>query len=173
MIVYMATNQINGKVYIGATTQTLSVRKLQHISASKRGKRPIAKAIRKYGEENFAFREIETEPSIEKMYEREQYYIRLYDSMNIGYNRTTGGINCKTSEKTKKKMKETRLSSVNSFKKPNTKQISIIIDYRAWTKLLAIKKRTGNSLVSIIRIAIDEYIQRNTPTFKFADEENG
>ena len=53
-----------------------------------------------------------------------------------------------------------------------TKQISIIIDYRAWTKLLAIKKRTRNSLVSIIRTAIDEYIQRNTSKFQFSDNEN-
>lgn len=164
MIVYKATNRLNGKVYIGTTTQLLSVRKLQHIGASKRGKRPIAKAIRKYGIENFIFQEIETAPNMEKMYEREQYYIALYDSMNTGYNRTTGGINCKISEKTKKKMKESRLSSINSFKKQNMKQVSVPIYHNTWIELLKIKKRTGNSLVSIIRTAIDEYLQRNTPT---------
>lgn len=44
---------------------------------------------------------------------------------------------------------------------PETKQISIIIGYDVWTKLKAVKKRTRNSIVSIIRTAIDEYLERN------------
>ena len=39
------------------------------------------------------------------------------------------------------------------------KQVSVPITNSVWRKLLEIKKRTGNSLVSIIRIAIDEYLK--------------
>lgn len=39
------------------------------------------------------------------------------------------------------------------------KQISVPIPHEVWTRLLEIKKRTGNSLVSIIRTAVDIYLK--------------
>ena len=39
------------------------------------------------------------------------------------------------------------------------KQISVPIAYNTWSRLLKIKKRTNNSLVSIIRTAIDVYLK--------------
>ena len=44
------------------------------------------------------------------------------------------------------------------------KQISVPIPHEAWLRLLEIKKRTGNSLVSIIRVAIDEYLDKKIQT---------
>ena len=40
------------------------------------------------------------------------------------------------------------------------KQVSVPIPYKTWHKLLEVKKNTGNSLVSIIRTAIAEYLKR-------------
>ena len=50
------------------------------------------------------------------------------------------------------------------------KQVSVPIPHGVWIRLLKIKRRTGNSLVSIIRTAIDEYLERNTPTLLIPDK---
>lgn len=99
MLIYKITNRVNGKIYIGATTnyrQRIQI----HKSSVKKHLYPIAIALAKYGWDNFEFTVLETEPNKEVMYEREKYYIALYDSMNNGYNGTTGGINHQHSEKT-------------------------------------------------------------------------
>ncbi len=173
MIIYKATNRINGKIYIGQSQHSLQDRIKGHFRLSRYKEGGVfQKAIREYGENNFRWQVICLCPNINSLDEREQYYIAFYDSMNTGYNNTSGGKNYKTSKKTKERLKQSNLNRIK-MKKDKTKQVSVPIDYEVWTKLLIIKKRTGNSLVSIIRTAIDEYLQRNTPTFKIADKENG
>ena len=56
-IVYMATNQVNGKRYIGLTRRHLSTRRRQHAAqaAHKPGGMPFCHAIRKYGIDAFEF----------------------------------------------------------------------------------------------------------------------
>ena len=58
LIIYKATNKINGKVYIGQTTNSLSYRRDQHFREAKCIKRKTVyfhNAISKYGEDNFIF----------------------------------------------------------------------------------------------------------------------
>jgi group I intron endonuclease len=54
-LIYKATNKINGKSYVGLTTQTLDTRKYQHLYHATNGLSQglFSKAILKYGEENF------------------------------------------------------------------------------------------------------------------------
>jgi group I intron endonuclease len=54
-IIYVLTNKINGKQYVGQTIQTFKQRLSQHIYESKKDNpcMIIAKAIKKYGIENF------------------------------------------------------------------------------------------------------------------------
>lgn len=55
-IVYMATNLVNGKRYIGVTTKALDVRRRGHLSNARNGDtRPFTRALRKYGEEAFCW----------------------------------------------------------------------------------------------------------------------
>ncbi|KKN77012.1 hypothetical protein LCGC14_0365040 [marine sediment metagenome] len=91
MVVYKITNLINGKVYIGATVQTLLHRKAGHVYDSKRHNGNINQAIRKYGKDNFKWEMLCVCYSVNVLNEMEKHYISLYDSMNIGYNMTTGG----------------------------------------------------------------------------------
>ena len=89
--IYKITNQINGKVYIGATIRNPETRWAEHQRDYIRldfEKRPLYNAINKYGVNNFTFETIEetNEPQ-----EREIYYIQKYDSFNNGYNATLGG----------------------------------------------------------------------------------
>lgn len=94
MIVYKATNKINGKVYIGITTHSLEHRKKIHIRDSKRIDTYFYRTIRKYGKDNFTWEVIDRAESKEELSELEKYYIKLYDSFDNkekGYNTTSGG----------------------------------------------------------------------------------
>lgn len=158
MIIYKATNQINGKIYIGQSQKSLKNRIKGHVVFSNNNNYGVfQKAIKKYGVDNFRWQVICICPDIDSLNEREQYYIAFYDSMNNGYNRTSGGINYKMSDETREKLKQSNLSRMKL--KTTMKQIPIQINNNVWQKLLAIKERTGNSLVSIIRVAIDEFLK--------------
>lgn len=86
--IYKWTNLINNKVYIGQSINILA-RKAEHIKLAKNENYTtnIAKAIRKYGIENFNFEIIE-ECSYKELDIKEEYYINYYDSLNKekGYN---------------------------------------------------------------------------------------
>lgn len=75
--IYVVTNQINGKQYIGQTTNTIKKRWQEHVCESKRQRNsmqvyPLYRAMNKYGIENFTIEQIE-ECSYEMLNEREQY----------------------------------------------------------------------------------------------------
>lgn len=97
--IYKYTNVINGKIYIGQSTN-IQKRYSQHLyDATKRPERGtgVDRAIAKYGIENFKFEIIE-ECSVEKLNERERYWINFYDSYHNGYNCSLGGNSLKGSE---------------------------------------------------------------------------
>ncbi len=111
MIVYIATNTKNNKCYIGATTVSVERRKSQSISHAKSEERAcnFHNAIRKYGAEAFSWRTLCVCPDLESLYKTEQHYIALYNSIDSGYNMTSGGINCKMSTEACKKMSEAEI----------------------------------------------------------------
>lgn len=91
--IYIITNQINNKVYIGQTLLSLEERFRQHHKESSyetKQKRPLYSAIRKYGISNFSIQLIdeceETELGI-----KEKFWVAEYNSYFNGYNATTGG----------------------------------------------------------------------------------
>lgn len=91
--IYLITNKINNKKYVGKTTQSIEKRWQEHISDSKREKceiRPLYRAIRKYGIENFTIKEIE-KCNTDNLSEKEKYWIQYYNTYEDGYNATLGG----------------------------------------------------------------------------------
>ena len=91
--IYKITNQINGKIYIGKTNNTIQERFKEHCRDSQKNteeKRPLYAAMRKYGIENFIVEQIE-ECSLEEVNEKEKYWIEYYGSFKNGYNATLGG----------------------------------------------------------------------------------
>lgn len=92
--IYKITNIINGKVYIGKTEFTIKRRFKQHCEDCKKERlnevRPLYRAMKKYGVDNFISEEIEQcDNSI--LCDREKYWIQYYDSYKHGYNATIGG----------------------------------------------------------------------------------
>lgn len=90
--IYLVTNQINGKQYVGKTKFDIKTRWIQHKSEAKRLKPNVyfVRALNKYGCENFTVEEIE-QCDNDLLFARERYYIQQYDTYKNGYNSTYGG----------------------------------------------------------------------------------
>lgn len=99
----MIINKVNGCKYIGQTTQGMNKRWKQHIDeAKKMSSKPLHHAMRKHGNHNFMIKEL-CECNIKELDEKEQYYIKEYNTFESsqGYNDTSGG------DKISKKMSNT------------------------------------------------------------------
>lgn len=91
--IYKIYNDINDKVYIGKTVNTLDKRFKQHKKDSTKSrceKRPLYNAMNKYGVEHFYIELIE-ECELNELSTREIYWIEYYNSYKMGYNATKGG----------------------------------------------------------------------------------
>lgn len=92
--IYKITNDINEKIYIGKTILKIQERWLQHLRDCFRDrceKRPLYNAMKKYGIEHFKIEEVEKVDDNTQLSDREQYWIKYYNSFNNGYNATKGG----------------------------------------------------------------------------------
>ena len=87
--IYIITNDINDKVYVGQTLRDLQVRYSEHCYDT-RSTSSIHQAIQKYGVSHFNIAVLEYVP-FSKLDEREQYWIAHYNSYKNGYNATPGG----------------------------------------------------------------------------------
>jgi len=121
MLIYIVTNKINGKVYVGKTNYSLSRRWQQHlISAfSKDSRLLLHAALRKYGSENFEISVVTEVPHKDELNKYERYFIAKYRSfppkLGFGYNMSPGGdggpeirLGTKQSESAKQKISDYR-----------------------------------------------------------------
>lgn len=109
MIIYKITNQVNNKVYIGQTTQTLGDRWWQHCnrSPSQTHRSYIHSAIKQYGADNFTIEIIAAASSIDELNALEEALINQYVSLAPnGYNLHVGGMNKKCHPETKAKISQ-------------------------------------------------------------------
>jgi group I intron endonuclease len=103
--IYLLTNKINGKVYIGQTWLSLKER------AGKEGHHYkeciyLYNAIEKYGWSNFEYKILAIEFSQTNANDTEDFFIEEYNSRNtnLGYNIRGGGSTGRLSEETKQKL---------------------------------------------------------------------
>lgn len=124
--IYITTNKINGKIYIGQH------KAVQYDSNYLGSGKALWNSINKYGKENFENHIIEWCSSQNQLNEREKYWIKKYNSTNRknGYNLAIGGegfvlygenngmFGKKHSEKSKKKMSKSVSLIVSGEKNP-------------------------------------------------------
>ena len=120
--VYMHKNQVNNKVYIGVTKQNPEKR-FQKGIGYKYSNKAFWEDIEKYGWDKFSHIILETGLSKETVSDREEYYIRLYNSTDsqFGYNVIGGGFKVKRPDVSEMMKKRTGKSNPN-FGKPAPKK---------------------------------------------------
>lgn len=114
MIIYMVKNNVNGKVYIGQTIETLPERRWQnHLSSIRCGihkNTHLSSSVSRYGEESFSFSIIDSAESQEELDKLECHYINVYKTLNrkFGYNKRLGGRTGRLSAESIEKMRKTK-----------------------------------------------------------------
>lgn len=96
MEIYKITNLVNGKVYIGQSSRDIQQRFVRHIQDAVSGRLDthFARAIRKYDKDNFIVERIDTAETQDELNQKEQSWIRYYDSVRHGYNETDAIYKC-------------------------------------------------------------------------------
>ena len=105
--IYLLTNIVNNKIYIGQTWYTLSIR-MGKDGCNYKNCIYLYSSIQKYGVDKFQYKILVQCCDQESADYLEEYFINQYDSRNhqIGYNLKTGGSIGKHSEETKTKISE-------------------------------------------------------------------
>lgn len=93
MYLYLLTNTVNEKKYVGITTQAVPTRWRDHLAKARgAGRTAIAHAIRKYGKEAFIITILGEAASWEDLCTMEREAIEKYQTFgHLGYNMTRGG----------------------------------------------------------------------------------
>lgn len=137
MWIYKITNVQNSKVYIGQSIRPIQHRFRRHINDANNNilDTHFARAIRKYGEDQFIIEEIDTAKTQDELNQKEQYWIQQYDSVKNGYNETDAISKCggntyqsKTQEEMeeiKEKIRQTKLGKKNPMAR-KVKRINIL-----------------------------------------------
>ncbi len=116
MIIYKATNKINGKIYIGQTVQPLHKRWKDHCRGDKQPEGYLHRAIVKYGAESFTIEQIDSAETLEELNIKEETYIKALNCLSPnGYNLLPGGgnreVHPETQEKIRQKLKGRPISN--------------------------------------------------------------
>ena len=98
--IYLVTNNITGKKYVGQTRRTIQERWADHINRRYSDDYYFHRALIKYGTDNFSIKEIDViceadlESLVDSLNESEIYYIEYFKTLYPdGYNLTIGGGN--------------------------------------------------------------------------------
>lgn len=126
MVVYLITNLVNQKRYVGITIRDMQSRWKEHVNwleSKQQKKSAIHEAILKYGEENFTIVEIDRATSIPELYEKEIQWIEKLGTYGNGkgYNLTKGGDGSHgrvLSEETKDKIRQ---KAIERYKNPEAR----------------------------------------------------
>lgn len=91
--IYVITNEVNGKEYVGVTSQGVEHRWAQHKSSAQRGvETHLYNAMRKYGAEGFLIQSVEHAEAQDKAFDLEKQWIADLDTYHgQGYNMSEGG----------------------------------------------------------------------------------
>lgn len=87
--IYKITNTLNGKFYIGQSNN-IERRFKEHLTKGAASRIPLDIAIQKYGASNFKLEVLE-ECEVDELNEKEYFWIKETNAIELGYNLTQGG----------------------------------------------------------------------------------
>lgn len=136
--IYIITNDVNNKVYIGQTTDSLNHRFNQHCHCSSSN---MYEPINSIGKEHFKISLLDDSASdLDELLLKEQYYVQKYNSLENGYNRT---FPCKT----KGKIHDSKSRKATSVKSD------------LYIQLKSLSIQTGVPIIKLIDKAIAMYLE--------------
>lgn len=158
--IYKIINLVNGKIYIGQTWNSIKQRWFDHKKPSGKNCIKLHRAIIKYGAENFTTELLTLCSTQESADYLEEYFIKKYNTIKLGYNIRSGGSRGKMSEAQKKAVgdfhrgkilsEDTKNKIAKSQQKLNSNQIQEILKDTRSAKIIA--KDYGVSKETICRI---------------------
>jgi group I intron endonuclease len=163
MKIYMVKNKLNGKIYVGKTTQNLKTRKRQHERESKKKKcSGFHGALRKYGLENFKWKILEECNSKHDLNLAEEWYIKKlksYANSGHGYNLTFGGEGISGWNHTEEVKEKISKASLSFWKNP---------EYRENMQKRKISEKTRKKIseISLRRWANPEFKEKTSIKIK-------
>ena len=90
--IYLVTNMVSGKQYVGQTTYTIKERWRRHLSSRSDGIPNLGDDIKKFGQHNFSVFILAEIQDIAALEDLEKFYIKEYNTLYpAGYNLTEGG----------------------------------------------------------------------------------
>lgn len=144
----------------------------------------FARAIRKYGKDSFIVEEIDTAQTQDELNQKEQYWIKFYNSVEEGYNETDAIFKCggntyqsKTEEEMeiiKEKIRQTKIGAKNpmaqKIKRTNiiTNEVDIFDTVISCAKACGIKN--GKTSISVRLNGQIKSPYKNTWIFEYYNE---
>jgi group I intron endonuclease len=142
MVVYVITNTVNGKRYVGIATgitpeEALKRRWFEHSKAARDAPQALYRAMRKHGVENFTVEQIDQAETLEELLEKERHYIQLlgtFTNTGHGYNMTLGGDGVFGFEFDEESKAVMAASAVARFADPVERELQSQRQERFWTE---------------------------------------
>lgn len=154
MIIYLITNKVNGKQYVGQTIHTLEERWANHCSKNS-GCVALKRAIDKYGKNVFDKTVIDTASSRKELDEKEKFWIKALNTMSPnGYNLTTGGDRPHLSEESIEKIRVANTGRKHSDETRKNISQSLKEQWRDG-------KRTGHPIPEKCRYILPEHVKKH------------
>lgn len=138
--IYMITNKLNNKKYIGQTKRDdVQTRFKEHLYSAYHAKSNfhLYNSMRKYGIENFELTILKTDLTENELDEWEIYYIGMYDTLENGYNNTAGGggVRCyHHTQETKNKISKSIKEHPERYTEERAKKISYALKGKKLTE---------------------------------------
>ena len=148
MHIYLVTNLVNGKHYVGQTTLSVEERWKEHIKKAKTGRRNrLYYAIRKHGPEAFIAEGLTGCDSQEQMNRLESLWIILLKTYDYkyGYNMTLGGDGCSGIEDVRERMSKAISKARKGQSCPQATRMAVSRTFKGKPKPLAQRQKMSES----------------------------
>ncbi len=170
-IIYCIHNLTTGKKYIGQTVEKMQRRVVRHFRTVNETK--ISRAIQKYSKYDFVYGIVEEVGDKNLLDEREQYWIKFYDTVENGFNIKEGGKCARGFKQSQSSIEKRRLKLIGkSLSEEHKQKISKahkgkILSKETVDKMIAY--RTGRNLTDSCKQKISKAHSKNTYELKNID----